>query len=267
MGPAPPSLTGRDPNSSDALRRRRDTGVLTWGGPALMLPARAACAVGAQALVAAVFARRGSPAPWHAAEPWMPVYGTLIDAGCLTLLWRLTRREGIGLFDLVGFDRSRLGHDILLGLGLIPFSLVFILGGIRVAGLLLYGTPTPPYLFASLPLPAALYGVLVFPFIWGLTEQMTYNGYLLPRFKVLGRSTSLAIALVAFAWAAQHSFMPLTFDSKYMTFRLLSSVPNTVFQTLLYLRLRRLVPLAVGHSLMDGASVFMGVLLPLLRAG
>ncbi|MFL5448715.1 MAG: type II CAAX prenyl endopeptidase Rce1 family protein [Gemmatimonadales bacterium] len=240
--------------------------MLTWPGPALMLFGRAAFAVGAQALVAAVFALRGSPAPWHAAEPWMPVYGTLIDAGCLTLLWRLTRHEGIGLFDLVGFDRTRLGRDILLGLALIPFSLVFILGGIRAAGLLLYGTPSPPYLFASLPLPAALYGVLVFPFIWGLTEQMTYNGYLLPRFQVLGRSTSPAIVLVAFAWAAQHSFMPLTFDPKYMTFRLLSSVPNTVFQALLYLRLRRLVPLAVGHALMDAASVFIGVLLPLRRA-
>jgi len=108
--------------------------------------------------------------------------------------------------------------------------------------------------------------VLVFPFIWGLTEQMTYNGYLLSRFQVLGRSTTLAIILVAFAWSAQHSFMPLTFDPKYMAFRLLSSVPNTVFQTLLYLRLRRLVPLAVGHALMDGASVLIGVLLPLLRA-
>jgi hypothetical protein len=85
------------------------------------------------------------------------------------------------------------------------------------------------------------------------------------RFRVLGRSTGLAMVLVAFAWAAQHSFMPLTFVSKYMTFRLLSSVPNTVFQTLLYLRLRRVVPLAVGHALMDGASVFSGVLLPLLR--
>jgi len=195
----------------------------------------------------------------------MPVYGTLIDAGCLTLLWQLTRREGIGLLDLVGFDRTRLGHDILLGLGLIPFSLVFILGGIRAAGLLLYGTPSPPYLFAPLPLPAALYGVLVFPFIWGLTEQMTYNGYLLPRFRVLGGSASLAIASVALVWAAQHSFMPVTFDSKYITVRFLSSVPNTVFQTLLYLRLRRLVPLAVGHALMDGASVLIGVLLPLLK--
>jgi hypothetical protein len=67
-------------------------------------------------------------------------------------------------------------------LALIPVSLVFILGGIYAAGWLVYGTLTPPYLFGALPLPAALYGVLVFPFIWGLTEQMTYNGYLVPRF-------------------------------------------------------------------------------------
>jgi len=63
-----------------------------------------------------------------------------------------------------------------------------------------------------------------------------------------------------------HSFMPLTFDARYMAFRLLSSVPNTVFQTFLYLRLRRLVPLAIAHALMDGASVLIGVLLPLVRA-
>jgi hypothetical protein len=109
-------------------------------------------------------------------------------AGCLALLWQLTRREGIGLFDLVGFGRTRLVRDALLGFALIPVSLAFILGGVYSVGWLLYGTLTPPYLFGPLPLPAALYGVLVFPFIWGLTEQMTYNGYLVPRFKVLCRT-------------------------------------------------------------------------------
>jgi hypothetical protein len=43
-------------------------------------------------------------------------------------------------------------------------------------------------------------------------------------------------------------------------------VPNTVLQTVLYLRLRRVVPLALAHALLDGTSVFIGVLLPLLRA-
>lgn len=78
-----------DQNSYQALLRRRDAGTLTWRSPALMLFARAACAVGA------------------------PVYGTLIDAGSLALLWRLIRREGIRLWDLVGF-------------ALIPACLVFM---------------------------------------------------------------------------------------------------------------------------------------------
>jgi hypothetical protein len=248
-------------NGREALLRRRDAGTLTWSGPALMLFARSVCAVAAQGLVAIIFALRSSPTPWLDAAPWLPVYGTLIDAGCLALLWRFTRREGIALFDLA-FDRARVPLDLVLGLALIPINLVFILGGIYAAGWLVYGTLTPPYLIQPLPLPAALYGVLVFPAVWGLTEQMTYNGYLAPRFQVLCRSTAVAVGLVAFSWSFQHVVMPLTFDAKLMLFRLLSSVPNTIFSALLYLRFRRLVPLIVAHALLDGASV----LIPLLRA-
>lgn len=173
--------------------------------------ARGLCC-GAQALVAAVFALRSSPTPWHDAEPWLPVYGTLIDAGCLVLLWRLTRREGIRMFDLVGLERTRLVRDVALGFALIPASLVFIFGGTYAAGWLVYGkarATVPPWTLAITS--RSQYGVLVWPFIWGLTEQMTYNGSLVPRFQVLCRSTSLAIAIVAFAWSLQHVFMPLTF--------------------------------------------------------
>jgi len=254
------------PNDDRAILRRLDAGTLTWRGPALMLFARSICAVAAQALVAVIFALRSSRTPWLDAAPWLPVYGTLIDAGCLALLWQLTRREGIGLLDLVNFERARLVSDALIAFALIPVGLAFILGGTYAAGWLVYRTLAPPYLFDPLPLPAALYGVLVFPVVWGLTEQMTYNGYLVPRFQMLCRSTSLAVALVAFAWSFQHVVMPLTFDAKFMTFRLLSPVPFSVFQTLLYLRLRRLVPFAIAHAMMDGASVLIGVLLPLLRA-
>jgi len=248
------------PNGREALLRRRDTGTLTWRGPALMLFARSVCAVGAQGLVAAIFALGSSPTPWLDAAPWLPVYGTLIDAGCLALLWRLTRSEGIGLFDLA-FDRARFPRDILLGLVLIPFNLAFIFGGVYAAGWLVYGTLTPPLLIEPLPLATTLYALLVWPFIWGFTEQMTYNGYLAPRFQVLCRGTGVAVALVAFSWSFQHVVMPLTFDQKFMVFRLLSSIPNTVFSTLLYLKFRRLIPLAVAHALMDGATV----LIPLLN--
>jgi hypothetical protein len=72
-----------EPNSHGALLRRREAGTLKWQGPALMLFARAVFAVGAQAVVAAIFVLRASPTPWRDAEPWLPVYGTVIDAGCL----------------------------------------------------------------------------------------------------------------------------------------------------------------------------------------
>jgi membrane protease YdiL (CAAX protease family) len=250
-----------NPNSREALLRRREAGSLTFRGPALMLFARGAFGVAAQGVVAVIFALQGSPTSWHDAEPWLPVYGTLIDAACLVTLWRLTRREGIGLLALVGVARTRVARDVLLGLALIPVSLVFIYMGTYAAGFLVYATVKPPYLLGGLPLPAALYGVLVWPFIWGLTEQMTYDGYLLPRFEVLFRSTSVAVAVVAFAWSLQHVVMPVTSDAKFMAYRLIASVPHSVFDALVYLRLRRLIPLAIAHALMDGATV----LIPLLQ--
>src|SRR5262245_47830360 len=145
-----------DANSRHALAGRRDAGVLAWPRPVLMLFARSGCAVAAQAIVAAIFFLQGSAAPWHDSEPWLPVYGTLIDIGCLVLLWRCTRREGIRLFELAGFDRARLGRDVLIGLGLIPVGLGFILAGTSAAGWLAYGTITPPLLLDRLPLVASL---------------------------------------------------------------------------------------------------------------
>ena len=65
----PPAST----NSHETLLRRREMGAVRWRGPALMLFARSALAVGAQAVVAAVFAVRGSLTPWHDAAPWLPV--------------------------------------------------------------------------------------------------------------------------------------------------------------------------------------------------
>ncbi len=252
-------------NSHDALRGRMEAGTLTWHGPALMLFARAIFAVAAQAIVAAVYALQSSPTPWSDSTAWLPVYGTLIDAGCLLLLWRLTKREAIGVFDLVSFDRTRLGRDILFGLALIPVSLLFILAGVYSVGWLVYGTLTPPYLYDSLPLPAAIYGTLIWPFIWGLVEQMTYNGYLVSRWQVVCKSTFIAVLVVSLVWSFQHAVMPLRFDAHFVIFRLLSPIPFSFFSTLLYLSIRRLVPFIVGHALRDGAGVVIGVLLPLLK--
>lgn len=253
------------PNSRVAILERRAAGALTWSGPALMLFARSVFAVAAQGLVAAMYAMHGSATPWRAAGAWLPVYGTLIDAGCLFLLWWLARREGITLLDLIGFDRRRMGRDLLLGLALILPSLLFIFGGNFASSLLVYGNLDAPQIFEPLPLLPALYAVLIFPLVWGVAEQTTYNGYLLPRLQALSGSTGFAVAVVALSWSFQHVVMPLTFDPDFMTYRLLSPIAFSTFITLVYLRVRRILPLATAHWLMDGVAAFIGILWPLLR--
>jgi len=231
-----------------------------------MLFARSIFAVAAYALVVALLAVEGSAEPWREAGRWFPVYATLIDVGCLALLSILVRQEGATVFDLVGFDRERLVRDALYGLLLVGPSLVFIVGGIAGASFLVYGSPQPPAgIFAPLPLPAALYAALVFPLIWGFTEQMTYNGYLAPRIQVVSGRTAFAVALVAFSWSFQHVVMPVRFDSHYMLYRMIAPIPFSVFIILMYLRVRRLIPFAIAHWLMDGADAFAGSLWPLLR--
>lgn len=216
-------------------------------------------------MVAWIYAQHSSTTPWLDAAAWLPVYATLIDAGCLGLLWALTRREGIALLDLVSFERGRWRRDVLLGLGLVPVSLLLILGGISISSLLVFGSAQPPAVFRPLPLLPSVYAVLVFPLLWGLTEQMTYNGYLLPRIQVLSGSTSIAVALVSFVWSFQHVLLPLTFDRDFMLYRFLAPIPFSLFITTLFLRVRRLLPFAIAHWLMDGGDALVTLLLPHLR--
>ena len=107
------------PNSKAKLQERIQAGRITWRWPVIVVFARLIFAVLAQALVAGLFMLQGHPTPWQAAAPWWIVYGTLIDIGCLVLLARLTRREGIRLIDLLSFQRHQLGRDLLIGLGFI----------------------------------------------------------------------------------------------------------------------------------------------------
>jgi membrane protease YdiL (CAAX protease family) len=94
---------------------------------------------------------------------------------------------------------------------------------------------------------------------------MTYNGYLVPRIQVLSGSSTIAVVLVSFPWSLQHAFEPLTFDPGFMLYRLLASIPFSVFNTVLYLRLRRLLPFIIAHWLMEGGDAFLTLLLPHLH--
>jgi hypothetical protein len=235
-------------------------------GPWLMLIARPAFALIAYGIMLLLFTQLDVPDPSVTIRNWWTVYGTSIDFGCLALLFWLTRHEQIHLGDLVSFIKGKLKTDTLLGLGI--FVVVFpicVIGGGMLAGLIAYGSTNPElpqYTFTrTLPLLGVLYSRILWWPLWSLTEELTYNGYTLPRLKLITKSTWLSVALVSFFWSIQHSFMPWV-NPQHGLYLFLMFIPLTIVLQMIYLRVRRLTPCIVGHWLMDLASVLF-----MLQAG
>jgi uncharacterized protein len=251
-----------DANSKSALTRRASLGQLTWSGPLLLVAGRSALVLAAQAVVACGLWLRSRSWSWDAAAKWWTVYGTLADVGCLALMVVFTRKEGIRLRDLIGPVRLRWGRDLFLGAGIFLLVFPFFILLAPVVTRLLYGaTPLPAFsgLAAGrvLPLWAVVYSFSIWLLIWSPTEEITYQGYALPRLEVLFGSRWKAVALVSFWWAIQHPFLPFILDWKYFAWRFLMFLPSMVVMTLLYLKVRRLPPFILAHWPMDTIALFM----------
>ena len=246
-------------NSSEALRSRAVEGRLPRYGPMLMLVARSAFILLAQGFTLLILRGLRVENPAVEVRNWWPVYGTLVDLGCLGLLISLTKREGIRLLDLIGIVKSKLLTDIPRGLGL--FLVIFpvtIFGGGMLAMLIAYGQLNPAFpentYIRTLPLLALLYSRILWWPIWSATEEMTYNGYVLPRLIAMTKSTWLSVAIVAFFFSLQHSFLMLA-GFRFGLYMFITFVPLTIAMEVAYLRLRRLPPLIVAHWLMDFSNV------------
>lgn len=132
------SLTGA--NSESQIQVRVNERRVPWTFPLLLVTGRSALIFAAQALVALVFLIRGTRNPWLAAAPWWTVYGTLVDVGCLALLWRFTRAEGISIRGLIGPIRLRGGRDLLLGVGIFLAVFPLFAAAAWLSAHWLYGT-------------------------------------------------------------------------------------------------------------------------------
>lgn len=253
-------------NSMDAISSRLAGGRMPRFGPIVMLAARPTFILLAQAITFFLLRQFSVANAGVAVRNWWSVYGTLADLGCLGLLIWLTKREGIRLLDLVGFEKNKLRTDLALGLGI--YILVFpvaVLGFGRLAMLIAYGNLNPEFpeytFIRTLPMLAVIYSRVLWWPLWSVTEELTYNGYALPRLVGMTKSPWLSVAVVAFFYSLQHSFLSLA-DFQYGLYMFLLFIPLTVALGFIYLRLRRLPALIIGHWLMDLSSVLF-----MLQAG
>jgi len=246
-------------NSPQEIERRVGLGQVRWAAPLLFLPARTAFMLVSQALFAGCLRLQGRASPWHAAGAWWTVWGTLVDMGCLTCLFFLTRRENIRIRDLLGpVPRWLVPKGIGCFLLIFPF---FLLGG-SLASWIIYHAWQAPIPMGELwgrhlPLWGVLYSLLIWWPIWSATEELTYQGYLASRLAALTRYRWVVYSLVGFWWALQHCFLPFVADWRLVLYRFLAFLPGVLVFLAIYLRTRRLAPLIVAHWMMDLSAAVM----------
>ena len=242
-------------NAREEIQRRFESGRISWFGPLVMLIARSILAIICQVLLYAVFFS-GRLNGWNTSGEWWRVYGTLIDVGCIILLVWLTRKEGIRFLDLGSYRREDLGRDLLIGLGLcIPLLLAFAVPTVVLEIILYKGSAPVPG--RSLPLVSTIYALVIWPIIWAFAEDNVYFGYCLPRVEVLTGQKWLAVIIVSVFTAAQHVFLPLRFEWQWFISHFLGYLVGSIVTCLLYLRLRRLLPLHIAHWGLNLVGVIM----------
>jgi len=251
-----PANSAAQPNSAAPIRERVAAGRIPWAGPLLLVAARSVLWLTFQCLLALILFALHRPAPFQTAGQWWIVYCNLGDIGCLAGLKYFTRKEGIRLRDLIGPIRMRYGRDLFFGLALLALAYLIFLGSGPMAGVLVYGSMAKvPMEFIlqrhSLPLWATVYSLTVWWPIQSLTEEMTYQGYVLPRLQALSGRTSVAVAITGFWFAAQHCMFPFVLDGRYLAFHFLLFLPFALVWLMLYLRIRRLAPFVIAHWPMD----------------
>ncbi len=107
-----------------------------------------------------------------------------------------------------------------------------MLGGGALGQLIVYGKFNPAFPQYThndrvVPLLAWLYDRFLWWTVWSATEDLTHNGYALPRLVVLTRSHWLSVAIVLFFFALHHSFLMLA-GWKFFVHIFLTFVPLSV---------------------------------------
>ncbi len=236
---------------------------LFW--PMILIFSRLILALVFQLAVTGIYAYRGNAYPLETAGRWFTVYGTLIDAGCLYLISRQIRKDNRTLFDLVNARGIPWQKTVATAVGYILIFFPLSMVGMSVSSFLFLGSWIPQEIMGGIPLWGAIYSVTIWPIVWAFAEQITYQGFALPRLLDHFEQRWKAIAWVSFGWAIQHAALPLQLDVGYMAMRTASFLPVAIGMTCLFSRSKRLLPFIIAHWVMDLTAALSGTLLPFLR--
>lgn len=225
--------------------------------PWLMLISRSALFLAFQLLIALVLVLAGKSAAWREAARYWPFMAILANIVSIYLLVRLYREEGMRYLDAIKFSRGTWKKDVLWFLGASLIGLPIISLPMTILGQALFGDRMIPTYMLFQPLPAwALVVSLLFPITVAFAELPTYFAYSMPRIAEQIKNGWLAWLIASFFLGAQHMFLPLIPDGRFMLWRLLMYMPFALFAGF-FVKLRpTLLPyFMIVHALADFSAV------------
>ncbi|MEO8355421.1 MAG: CPBP family glutamic-type intramembrane protease [Chloroflexota bacterium] len=231
--------------------------------PWFMLVSRSVLFLLAQLLITMVLAAAGTASAWDASARWWTFMAIPANIASIYLLVRNFRAEGKRYFDVIRFSRATLKTDLLVFFGSSLIGIPIAAAPMNVLGTAIFGDRMIPINMMFIPLPAwALVVSLLFPLTIGFAELTTYCGYVMPRLEAKIKNGWAAWLIASFFLGAQHMFLPLILDGRFMLWRLGMYMPFALFAGLM-LKLRpSLLPyFMIVHALVDLSAVSVYLML------
>lgn len=225
--------------------------------PWFMLVSRYLLFLLAQVLITLILAAAGTTSAWDASARWWTFFAILANIVSIYLLVRNFKAEGKRYFEVFRFSRATLKTDLLVFFGSSLIGLPIAAAPMNVLGTAIFGDRVIPINMMFIPLPAwALVVSLIFPLTIGFAELPTYFGYVMPRLEAKIGNGWAAWLIASFFLGAQHMFLPLILDGRFMLWRLGMYMPFALFAGLM-LKLRpSLFPyFMIVHALVDLSAV------------
>lgn len=196
------------------------------------------------------------------ASRWWSIICTVCNIITIVLLMAICKSEGTTYKKIIGYQKgqSNLKYTILI----VVIMLSLGMGGMYGFGYMFYGH-VPVTMVQPIPVWLAAINAILLPLTIIFAELPLYFGYSLNKIEKITGNKILSIVYPVIFYALQHSFMPILNDWKHILFRFLSFLPLMSVLGIIYYKKRKLVPLMIGHGILDiatGAQILMTSISP-----
>lgn len=231
--------------------------LIAPSNPGFLLISRSILFLVFQVLIATILAVTGTKSAWYESARWWVFVAILANIVSIYLLVFAYKAEGKRYPDSIRFSRASLKTDLLWFFGSSIVGVPIMAAPMNTLAAAIFGDAMVPINMMFLPLPtwALVLGIL-FPLTIAFAELPTYFGYVMPRLESQLKNGWLAWLLAAFFLAAQHMFLPLIMDGRFMLWRLGMFLPFALFAGLVIKLRPSLLPyFMIVHALVDMSTL------------